>query len=96
MIIVCWWAHAHQFLFPSAVAGLLDWGASVKVVNVAPWRIPLRTALVRRRLDTDRWLRLRSLPFRVRKGGEIDRSVASPIRKTGDAENAKKGTVLGC
>ena len=55
---------------PFAIAGLSIMGTiSAVALSVAPWRIPLRTALVRRRLDTFRWLRWRSLPFRVRKGG---------------------------
>ena len=66
--------------FPFAVAGLSIMGTiSAVALSVAPWRIPLRTALVWRRLDTFRWLRWRSLPFRVRKGCGVATERCVPI-----------------
>jgi len=40
-------------IIPFAGAGLWGWGAFVEGVSEAPWRIPLRTALVCAPLDTE-------------------------------------------
>ena len=40
------WRFFFAMAFNSAGAGLWDWGASWSSVSGAPWRIPLRTALV--------------------------------------------------